>query len=156
MKYCVTCGEPLRPGVSICPKCKSTITETIENETKDVDYIEQRIREHNESLHKEKKLGEEIIQKKQTGRENILKINDLFEYDCVSITDEGNGKISVQKLKKELESHANSGWRLVCTMTNELGHNVSKSGYGGISSGTNATIDQNILIFERCLYRYTT
>ena len=41
------------------------------------------------------------------------------------------------------------GWKLHSVITNEIGKNISAVSIGGITGGTNATVDEIILIFER-------
>ncbi|MBP5438497.1 MAG: DUF4177 domain-containing protein [Treponema sp.] len=79
--------------------------------------------------------------------DDILALNNLYEYDIVTIKDDETGALDLQKLKDELTSHATQGWHLAKTISNELGQN--KLGIGGI--GINATINQTIIIFERCI-----
>ena len=57
--------------------------------------------------------------------------------------------IDTNELMLNLNSLGIEGWHLVSAYSNEIGHTSSSSGFGGFSTGTNATIDQNILIFER-------
>lgn len=77
--------------------------------------------------------------------ENILSLNDVYEYDLVSITDEPGGRTDIKKLKFEIDSRAAKGWRLAKILSDELGQNGVR--IGGI--GVNSTVDQVILIFER-------
>jgi len=94
----------------------------------------------------------------QKSRQNIkyryLEINDVYEYDVVSISDEDSGAADISSIKYCINSRAAEGWRLINVTTNRLGTNSSSSGYAGISHGTNAAIDQTILFFERCVQRY--
>lgn len=87
-------------------------------------------------------------------KEQIESINDIFEYDVVNIIDEPTGELNTVQLNKELQEHGKQGWHLVTAISNELGKNSYSGGIGGITSGNNATIDQTVLIFERCVKRY--
>lgn len=80
---------------------------------------------------------------------DIFAKNDLYEYSVETLRDERTGCINVQHLQKLLDDYASKGWRLKTTLINELGKNRTSVGYGGISVGTNATVDETILIFER-------
>ena len=82
-----------------------------------------------------------------------LSINDLYEYDVVTITDKSTGAMDVVSLQNVLSERGKLGGRLVNSFTNEIGVNSSSISYAGYTSGTNATIDQTILIFERCIRR---
>lgn len=76
------------------------------------------------------------------------KINrQKYEYVVEVINDLGglNGGTDLAALNRVLQKRSAEGYRLVSTHTNELGKNsVSFSGVG-----TNATLDETILIFER-------
>ena len=85
---------------------------------------------------------------------NVLELNDVFEYDVVSVLDMEHGGVDVDRLNKVITSHASEGWRLISMFSNEVGHNSTMSDVDGVSVGINATADQNILVFERCVHRY--
>ena len=76
-------------------------------------------------------------------------IDGYWEYKVLSLMDEQTGGINPSSIEDSLNELALDGWHLKCAFTNELGQNTSSSGFGGITTGTNATIDQNILILER-------
>lgn len=80
---------------------------------------------------------------------DVFDNNDLYEYEIESITDSATGYINKGELKELLTRYARKGWRLKFALTNELGINKSSVGYGGFAAGTNATIDETLLIFER-------
>ena len=91
----------------------------------------------------------------QSEQENkVLELNDIFEYDIVSVLDMEHGGVDVERLSRVIASHASEGWRLVTTFANEIGHNSTMSDIEGVSVGINSTSDQNVLIFERCVRRY--
>ncbi len=48
-----------------------------------------------------------------------------------------------------MTEYAMEGWKLHSVITNEIGKNISAVSIGGITGGTNATVDEIILIFER-------
>ena len=85
--------------------------------------------------------------------DKILELNDVFEYDVVSILDKEHGGVDVERMSEVIAAHASKGWRLIFTFPNEIGHDSSLSELAGVSVGINSTIDQNILIFERCVRR---
>ena len=82
-------------------------------------------------------------------RQYLLSLNDLFEYKAVSIIDNSTGSVNIEAVNTILTKYANDGWRLVGSYSGEIGRNSSSSGAYGMSTGTNATIDESILIFER-------
>ena len=73
----------------------------------------------------------------------------FYEYKVISLCDDNGGSIDVHELAELLNKLGREGWHLKCAYTNELGHNSNSGGIGGFSTGTNATIDQNVLILER-------
>ena len=95
-----------------------------------------------------------LMKSRQNIKYRYLEINDIYEYDVVSIWDEDNGAVDINRIKSCVNLRALEGWRLVNVTTNRIGTNSSSSGYAGISHGTNAAIDQTILFFERCVQRY--
>ena len=112
-------------------------------------------------LEEEKKAAEELRENEKASIDEAFeapfekktKINDIYEYDVVSIRDSSTGAVDINKLYQILSDHGKRGWRLVNTFTNELGITSSGLSVGGLGVSTNATIDQTILIFERCVRR---
>lgn len=72
-------------------------------------------------------------------------LNDLYEYDIEIIANKSDGTVDSQSIRTAIAEHAKLGWRLHTMYSNEVGKNSSS--YMG--SGTNATICQDVLIFER-------
>ncbi|MBE5862775.1 MAG: DUF4177 domain-containing protein [Lachnospiraceae bacterium] len=90
----------------------------------------------------------------EQSEEKIMELNDIYEYDVVSILDKDHGGVDTERMSEVIAFHASKGWRLVFAFSNEIGHDSSLSELGGVSIGINSTIDQNVLIFERCVKRY--
>ena len=70
-----------------------------------------------------------------------------YEYTTLSLIDDDGGSLTTAQITVLLNEHALEGWKLVSAYTNELGHNSTSGAFG--LAGTNATIDQHILILER-------
>ena len=84
--------------------------------------------------------------------ELIAKQNEmLMEYDVVCIKDNYTGSAYIEGLKESIQKHSELGWRIKSIFTNEVGKNSHTVTVGGYSAGTNATIDQTIIIYERPL-----
>ena len=143
MKKCPKCGELVGDNVSKCFNCFFDFE-------KDMEALMQEQRRLQEEQQREQLR---ILREKQ---EAILQKNDIYEYDVVAIYDNQSGSVNVSELRNTLKRYADDGWRLVSMVINEVGHNSNSTGFGGVSSGTNATIDQNILVFERCIERRKT
>ena len=93
---------------------------------------------------------EERRRKEQENTDAFLKENGhegFYEYQVVSIGDGNSGSVDIHDLANRLNRLGRDGWHLKCAYTNELGHNTTPG--TAFVAGSNATIDQNILIFER-------
>ncbi len=98
----------------------------------------------------EREKEQRIIEKDK--QLDLIRIkNPKYEYKTVVVADEMNGGANIDSINTILNSYASQGWKLHTAFTNELGKNTSSGGYGGVSMGSNATIDEVILIFERCI-----
>ena len=71
----------------------------------------------------------------------------FYEYQVLSIGDGNSGSVDIYDLAQRLNKLGREGWHLKCAYANELGHNTTPG--TAFTAGSNATIDQNILIFER-------
>ena len=64
-----------------------------------------------------------------------------YQYRVIDLMDDSFGGIRQNTLEANLNQMGLDGWQLKCAYTNELGRNEN--------DGVNATVEQNILIFER-------
>ncbi len=80
---------------------------------------------------------------------NIRDCNLLMDYKVDSITDSRSGGTNYTALQSSLDWHSERGWKVKSIFTNELGRNSFSVSVSGHSSGTNSTIDQTIIIYER-------
>lgn len=155
MKTCPNCGEILGTHADTCFKCRydfklgKVLTSAQHHNRQEL--IEKE-REERESKRKEyeKNIREREEQAKKEKLDFVQKL-PLYEYATEIIMDNRSGGINQSSLNYTLEKYAKEGWRLHTALTNEAGKNTSSIGYGGVSVGTNATIDQTILIFERMI-----
>ena len=72
-----------------------------------------------------------------------------FKYKTVRILDKPDGSTDTEEIENTLNKLGFEGWRLVSILSNELGKNSESLTLSGVTTGTNATIDETILIFER-------
>lgn len=153
MKMCPNCKEWIGDNADVCFNCnydynyrKVISSNTIkQREKQKLVRIEQQIanERQRENLHKNFQLAQD------SSLATKIEINDLYEFDVVVIQDKPSGEMDVTTLRMELEKHGREGWDLVNTFTNELGVNTTSiAGFG-----TNATIEETILIFKRCVKR---
>ena len=75
----------------------------------------------------------------------------MYEYAVETVQDNRVGSTNTQALAARINNRACDGWRLVTSFTNELG--VNSQSFMGV--GTNATIDETVLIFEREILNVT-
>ncbi len=131
MKNCPNCGEILGDSVEICFKCRYNF-----NYNKVITNMEE--------LKEKEKLKNEI-------KNEQLSKNPLFEYKVIVVNDLSDGQVNDIKIQETLNEWSDKGWKLHSIYSSEIGKvstTVSILGFGAI---TNATIDQTVLIFERCI-----
>lgn len=127
MKTCPNCGELVGDSVELCFKCKynfefGCITATEEEKN-------------------------QMQQKKRTQ----LQHNPFFEYQVVIVNNLETGEINQVKIQDELDLWSSKGWKLHSIFNNELGKTSSTISIGFLGANVNATIDQTVIIFERCI-----
>ena len=145
MKKCPNCQELIGDAVSVCFNCGWNFDDPSEN---DKAAERERLRRKQE----EERRAQEEERKKEEQRKALGKIadlNDLYEYLVLSVMDDSSGSANTYHISNMINQYAMQRWRLHSIFTNEVGKNSSSSGYGGVSSGTNATIDQTIIVLER-------
>jgi len=155
VKYFVGVGRPiyfeLNREYSLFQKALSAHDEYIQVKNK----IEE---EQNKAEEKEKILRQEKCKQEDSILNRYYEIckaqnddtpDDLYKYDLVKIPNLTNGESDIATIYKELSIHAAHGWKLHTIYSNELGKNASSVGAGGIPSGTNSTMCEDILVFEK-------
>lgn len=75
-----------------------------------------------------------------------------YEYKIEVVSDKNNGSVDLSIMQNRINWYSQSGWRLVSAFSSEVGKNVNQGGYGGLAIGTNSTIDETILIFEKPIF----
>ena len=82
-------------------------------------------------------------------------LDGYYEYKVISLQDisglfnRNSGRVNTEAMMQTLNDLGIDGWHLVTAYSNELGKNALSGGAGGFIMGTNSTVDENILIFER-------
>ncbi len=111
----------------------------------------------------ESKIEQERQARCQSEQEHIFAIEKLkktgvegyYQYKVISLLDIGglfssnSGRVNTETMTQTLNELGMEGWHLVTAYSNELGKNALSGGAGGFIMGTNSTVDENILIFER-------
>ena len=77
--------------------------------------------------------------------------NALYEYEVVILRDKNTGGFDMEEYRRILTKYSAEGWQLKTVFSNEIGKKSSSVSFGGTSYGTNATIDNTIITFERCI-----
>lgn len=75
------------------------------------------------------------------------KRNPFYEYDYIVVPNKSDGSTNKESIEDIIRNHAMQGWRLVTMYSNETGKNAIT--VGGV--GSNVTICEDIIIFERCI-----
>ena len=75
------------------------------------------------------------------------KKNPFYEYDYIVVPNKADGSTNKEYIKEIITNHAMQGWRLITMYSNEIGKNAIT--VGGV--GTNITISEDVLVFERCI-----
>lgn len=144
MKKCPKCGELIGDNVIECFMCHFNFTYgrviTPEERFKEREKNEQKL---------QKKL--ELKQNFEKYKEEQLKRNPIYEYTTVVINDNVDGTADAKQIQNKLSEYSSAGWRLHSIFTNEVGKSSVGAFVGFFGGNLNATIDQTILIFERCI-----
>ena len=96
----------------------------------------------------EEKKRQQLLQQERD-QQSVQEAGGHWEYKVVTLVDEATGILDPAQLESTLNDLGNRGWHLKCAYANEIGRTMQSSGVAGTTTGTNATLDQNILIFER-------
>ena len=132
-----------------CPKCKELIGDNVESCFNcNYNFILKRVTSYEETI----ELKENVAatkKKQEEEREELIRFAPHYEYTVARVLDNRNGSTNQEKLQSVLTEYAMEGWKLHSVITNEIGKNISAVSIGGITGGTNATVDEIILIFER-------
>ena len=107
------------------------------------------IRQLDEEIQIRKRLEREAAEARHDGE--VAAFNPLYEYAVETVRDHNDGSADTASIRMILSRYASRGWRLHKTMVNEIGRTSSSSSVAGYTNGTNATIEETILIFERCV-----
>ena len=151
MKTCPKCKELIGDNVNECFKCHYNFSYgriiTQEERKKE--------REKEQKLYEQKKILEqqknEQIKLFQQQMEEQIKNNPLYEYETIVINDNSDGTVNTKQIQDTLLEYSKAGWRLHSIFTNEIGKSTVGAFIGFVGSNVNATIDQTIIIFERCI-----
>lgn len=154
-KYFVNVGRPIyldtNREYSLFQKALSIHSEYIEVKNK-IEEKKNKAEEEAKKLQQEKiKQADSVLNRYYAACKAQKNDNPeyLYEYEMVKIANLSNGESDMSSINRELAIHAANGWRLHTIYSNELGKNASSVGADGLSSGTNSTICEDILIFEK-------
>lgn len=172
MKTCPNCNEIVGDNVDICFKCgydfihkRMPTREEIEAKQNNEKQIME-LHRIQEEKRKQQAIDEVRISNKvkyqieeelslKNDESAIIALNDIYEYRVLKFSDDSSGIPNIAELEKALNDLSLHGWHLKSAHTNEIGKNSVAVGLGGASNGSNATIDVTVLIFERCIKRYS-
>jgi len=81
-------------------------------------------------------------------QEYLESLDEFFEYSLVTLIN-SHGRIDTEQYVQVLNEKAREGWRLRTVHTNELGKDAIRI----LGFGVNATVSEDVLIFERRIKR---
>ena len=132
-----------------CPKCKELVGDNVESCFNcNYNFILKRVPSYEETIEFKENVAA-TKKKQEEEREELIRSVPHYEYTVARVLDNRNGSTNQEKLQSVLTEYAMEGWKLHSVITNEIGKNISAVSIGGITGGTNATVDEIILIFER-------
>lgn len=91
------------------------------------------------------------IAKIYNARLEQIKKNPYYEYDYVVVPNLSDGSTNKERIEEIVSNHAMQGWRLITMYSNELGKNSMGVAVGGVGGGTNTTMCEDVMVFERCI-----
>lgn len=136
-----------------CPKCKELVGDNVDSCFNcNYNFILKRMPSYEETIEFQENIAA-VKKKQEEERIELIKSAPRYEYTTARIIDNADGSTNQMQLQSVLMEYANAGWKLHSVITNEIGKNVSSVSIGGFTGGTNATMDEVILIFERMISR---
>ena len=137
MKTCPNCNEIVGDSAEICFNCSYNFK-----------YKQILTKEEKKQLERDEE-NQRIIKQNEANIQ-ILK-NPLFEYKVIAVNNLSDGQIDLSQIQMALDIWSEKGWRLHSIFNNELGKTSSAVSIGIIGTSVNATIDQTVMVFERCI-----
>lgn len=136
-----------------CPKCKELVGDDVDSCFNcNYNFILKRVPSYEETIEFQENIAA-VKKKQEEERIELIKSAPRYEYTTARIIDNADGSTNQMQLQSVLMEYANAGWKLHSVITNEIGKNVSSVSIGRFTGGTNATMDEVILIFERMISR---
>ena len=136
-----------------CPKCKELVGDNVDSCFNcNYNFILKRVPSYEETIEFQENIAA-VKKKQEEERIELIKSAPRYEYTTARIIDNADGSTNQMQLQSVLMEYANAGWKLHSVTTNEIGKNVSSVSIGRFTGGTNATMDEVILIFERMISR---
>ena len=165
-KMCELCGETPATqvlfGVDLCHTCHDGYTKAAQGIK---EYVEKfssqenfpyassqakrnivgRIASRFMTLKEKAEAEKRRIETEQQHQAFAKSFGEYYEYDVVTIINEGHGQVDKQRILNVLNQRSKQGWKLHTIYSNELGKNAISL----LGLGVNATACEDVLIFER-------
>lgn len=141
MKTCPNCKELIGDNAISCFNCY-------------YDFNSKKVTSpQKERENKEKLIADELKHKEElkVQKEMQLSLNPNYEYKVEYINDDSNGSLDTRELQIILNNYAYDGWKLHSICINEIGKTGAGAATSFLGLAINATIDQTIIVFERCV-----
>ena len=152
-------GDIIIPDDTDLPALLAPLLE--EEKLKKADYAKwQQDKKDREEQARIDEVNRERAAREEQFRRRIQNLKDnsyegYYEYKAISLADIGglfraqSGRVNIEAMTQILNDMGLDGWHLVTAYSNEMGKNAFSGGAGGVVTGINSTVDENILIFER-------
>lgn len=141
MKKCPKCGELIGDNAVSCFNCF-------------YDFAQKRVLSPDENKYqREKEISDTYARIEELSKQKEIQLdkNPLYEYKVEILTDNSDGTISPTQIQGLLVQHSLQGWKLHSIVVNEIGKSSTSVLVNFLGVNVNATIDQTIMIFERCI-----
>lgn len=96
-------------------------------------------------------INYKILEEISKLKEEILK-SSIKEYAIEVVYDKSSGGCDIESMVKIINRYSDNGWQIKSIFTNELGKNSTAISTAIGTIGTNASIDQTIIVFERAKF----
>lgn len=144
MKKCPNCGELLGDNADSCFNCFFNFNQ---GHVLNSEEIKTQREKNAKAIIATNAQREELAKLK----EKQLSKNPMYEYKIEIITDNSDGTFSDSQVQTLLNQYSLQGWKLHSIVINEVGKSATSTMIGFLGLNVNATIDQTIIVFERCI-----
>ena len=144
MKTCPKCGELIGDDCKECFNCHYNYSYGRIITSREISTERQKA-EFQKQQNEEQKI---LFEKEKTKQ---IKCNPIYEYKTVVVNDNSDGTVNEEKIQMILDEYSSQGWKLCFMFTNEVGKSSATTIVSFLGMNINSTIEQTIIVFERCI-----